>query len=271
MNEHQTGRLNSGAREGGMASPGGNSPVIAGSALDADRFRTQESFGTEGAAPGENLRSHRTHADLPHRMETPRDETIRAGQHRYPRTAGAATEWYEGATLPVLATGLGGGLLFGWLLARLSGSNQRSEWQETRYSPERRWREQDSFARSSGYTSERSRSVATDETWDLIASDKVEGTAVYDRNGERLGSVYNFMVGKRSGQVAYAVMSFGGWLGMGESYHPLPWNALTYDTDLGGYVVNLNKDRLRNAPSHRAGHDTSSDAGYWRRVKDYWR
>ena len=60
-------------------------------------------------------------------------------------------------------------------------------------------------------------------TGNLIASDRVEGTAVYDRAGERLGTVHNFMVDKRSGQVAYAVMSFGGFLGMGESYHPLPW------------------------------------------------
>ena len=272
MNEHQTpGRHNSGAREGGMTSPGGNSPLIGGSSLDDDRFRPQESFGTR-SAPGQAHRSHPTHASLPHRRETPRDETIRAGEHRYPRTAGAGAEWYEGSTLPVLAVGLSGGLLFGWLLSRLTGSSShQSEW-ETRYSPERQWPEQDSFtSRSSGYAPRRSRSVATNETWDLIASDKVEGTAVYDRNGERLGSVYNFMVGKRSGQVAYAVMSFGGWLGMGESYHPLPWNTLTYDTDLGGYVVNLDKDRLRNAPSHGAGHDTSSDAGYWRRVKDYWR
>src|SRR5829696_7233345 len=80
----------------------------------------------------------------------------------------------------------------------------------------------------------------------------------------------NFMVGKRSGRVAYAVMSFGGWLGMGESYHPLPWDTLRYDTDLGGYVVSLDRDRLRGAPSHRADQDTSSDASYWRRVKDYW-
>ena len=64
--------------------------------------------------------------------------------------------------------------------------------------------------------------IATDETDRLIASDKVEGTAVYNRVGERLGEVYNFMVDKYSGQVAYAVMSFGGFLGIGESYHPLP-------------------------------------------------
>src|SRR4051812_28383392 len=60
-------------------------------------------------------------------------------------------------------------------------------------------------------------SIATDETGELIASNKVEGTAVYNRQGEHLGTVYNFMVGKRSGQVAYAVMSFGGLLGMGDT------------------------------------------------------
>ena len=65
--------------------------------------------------------------------------------------------------------------------------------------------------------------VAADETDRLIASNMVEGTAVYNRQGERLGSVYNFMVDKRSGQVEYGVMSFGGFLGIGDSYHPLPW------------------------------------------------
>ena len=79
--------------------------------------------------------------------------------------------------------------------------------------------------------------VAVDETDRLIASNKVEGTAVYDRQGERLGTVSSFMVNKYTGQVAYAVMSFGGFLGMGRSCHPLPWKALSYDTGKGGYVV----------------------------------
>jgi hypothetical protein len=91
--------------------------------------------------------------------------------------------------------------------------------------------------------------VATDETDRLIASNKVEGTAVYNRQGEHLGEVYNFMVDKYSGQVAYAVMSFGGFLGIGESYHPLPWRVLDYDTRMGGYVVDLDKEKLRGAPS----------------------
>ncbi len=68
--------------------------------------------------------------------------------------------------------------------------------------------------------------VNADETDRLIASDKVEGTAVYNRAGERLGSVRNVMIDKFSGQVAYAVMSFGGFLGVGERYHPLPWAAM---------------------------------------------
>src|SRR5690242_8118538 len=97
-------------------------------------------------------------------------------------------------------------------------------------------------------TTSTSGTPATDETSDLIASNKVEGTAVYNTNGERLGTVYNFMVNKRSGQVAYAVMSFGGFLGIGESYHPLPWRALTYDTRQGGYVVDISRERLEGAP-----------------------
>ena len=111
----------------------------------------------------------------------------------------------------------------------------------------------------------------TDETDRLIASNKVEGTAVYNRQGERLGSVYNFMVDKRSGQVEYAVMSFGGFLGIGDSYHPLPWKALTYDTGQGGYVVDLDKDRLQGAPSYQRS-DTPdwSDPSYSRRIDDYY-
>ena len=114
-------------------------------------------------------------------------------------------------------------------------------------------------------------SVATDETDRLIASNKVEGTAVYNRQGERLGEVYNFMVDKRSGQVAYAVLSFGGFLGMGQSYHPLPGKMLTYDTGKGGYVVDLSKDRLQNAPSYGASETPNwSDPGYGRRIDDYY-
>lgn len=113
--------------------------------------------------------------------------------------------------------------------------------------------------------------IAVDETRRLIASNKVEGTAVYNRAGDHLGSVYNFMVDKVTGQVAYAVMSFGGFLGIGESYHPLPWRALTYDTRLGGYMVDIDRDRLSEAPHYGAGEDPFADPDYGQQVDGYWK
>src|SRR5262245_15683997 len=74
----------------------------------------------------------------------------------------------------------------------------------------------------------------TRETVDLIGSDKVEGTAVYDAKGERMGTIKRVMLEKRSGQVSYAVLSFGGFLGIGSDSYPIPWDALKYDTSLGG-------------------------------------
>lgn len=109
-----------------------------------------------------------------------------------------------------------------------------------------------------------------DETNNLIASDKVEGTSVYNRSGEKLGTVHHFMVGKRNGKVSYAVMSFGGFLGIGESYHPLPWEALTYDTDLNGYVVDLDKERLTGAPSYAQGNDPTYDRAYGTQIYGYY-
>jgi len=111
----------------------------------------------------------------------------------------------------------------------------------------------------------------TDETHRLIASNKVEGTAVYNRQGEKLGSVHNFMVDKRSGKVEYVVMSFGGFLGMGDSYHPLPWSVLTYDTSKGGYVVDLDKQMLEKAPSYKSGQEPQYDRGYGEEVSGYYR
>ena len=113
--------------------------------------------------------------------------------------------------------------------------------------------------------------VATDETDRLISSDKAVGTAVYNRRVEHLGSVYNLMIDKYSGQVAYAVMSFGGFLGMGESYHPLPWRTLTYDTRKGGYVVDLDRRRLETAPSYTSSTAPNwSDRTYGHRVDEFY-
>jgi len=121
------------------------------------------------------------------------------------------------------------------------------------------------------YGSTRSSDVARDETSDLIAASKVEGTSVYNRQGESLGSVYDVMIDKRSGKVEYAVMSFGGFLGMGQSYHPLPWQVLEYDERQGGYVVDLDKDRLQNAPSYGADDAPDwADRDYGRQIDDYY-
>jgi hypothetical protein len=66
------------------------------------------------------------------------------------------------------------------------------------------------------------------------------------------------MIDKRSGSAGYAIMSFGGFLGIGDSYHPLPWQALTYDQRRGGYVVDIDRSRLEAAPSYR-----TSDTSMW--------
>src|SRR3984893_8215367 len=113
--------------------------------------------------------------------------------------------------------------------------------------------------------------LATDETGRLISSDKVEGTPVYNPKGERLGKVHHLMIDKYTGQVAYAVMAFGGFLGIGEKYHPLPWKMLTYDTRLGGYVVDLDRSKLENAPSYASTEAPDwSDRSYTARIDEYW-
>ena len=86
------------------------------------------------------------------------------------------------------------------------------------------------------------------ETVSLIGSDKVEGTAVYGADDRKIGTVQRVMIDKISGQIAYAVVSFGGFLGMGEEYYPMPWSKLDYETQLGGYLVDITEDQLRGAP-----------------------
>jgi hypothetical protein len=101
-----------------------------------------------------------------------------------------------------------------------------------------------------------------DETTNLISGDKVSGTKVYNTAGESIGEIRDLMIDKTSGKVAYAVMSFGGFLGMGEKYHPLPWALLKYDTSREGYVVNLSKTQLEGGPAY----DRDSDPEWGNRV-----
>jgi hypothetical protein len=104
----------------------------------------------------------------------------------------------------------------------------------------------------------------------LIASDRVEGTAVYNREGEKLGSIENFMVDKLTGKVEYANLSFGGLFGMGASIHPLPWGVLDYVPEQNGYVVDLDKAKLEKAPKYERGAEPAFDRDYNRNVNDYY-
>jgi PRC-barrel domain len=109
------------------------------------------------------------------------------------------------------------------------------------------------------------------ETASLIGSDKVEGTAVYGADQNKIGKLERVMLDKISGKVAYAVLSFGGFMGMGEDYYPIPWGMLKYDTNLGGYMVNLTKDQLDKAPKYTKSTDWSWSRENDRRVYDYYR
>ncbi len=108
------------------------------------------------------------------------------------------------------------------------------------------------------------------ETHDLIASDKVEGTKVYDADGEHVGSIERILVEKRSGKVSYAVLSFGGFLGMGHEHYPLPWSKLNYDEELGGYRVDVSRQQLEGAPKYDREEDDYWTAENGRRVYDYY-
>jgi len=109
------------------------------------------------------------------------------------------------------------------------------------------------------------------EQGNLIGSDKVEGTAVYGANNEKIGSIERVMIDKISGKVSYAVLSFGGFLGIGDDHYPLPWQSLKYDTGLGGYLTGITLKQLEGAPKY--GNDNSwdwADESRTRAVNSYY-
>lgn len=110
-----------------------------------------------------------------------------------------------------------------------------------------------------------------DDAHALISSRRVEGTPVYNAAGERLGSIHSVMIDKRSGKVAYAVMSFGGFLGVREHVHPVPWEKLTYDVDHDGYRVDLTREQLKDAPTLQLDEaDRPRDRAYDESVSRYY-
>lgn len=83
----------------------------------------------------------------------------------------------------------------------------------------------------------------------LIASDRIEGTEVRRSSGDKLGTIKRLMIDKVSGEVVFAVMNFGGFLGLGQQHFPIPWPLLKYNTELGAYECNVTDDQLRSAKS----------------------
>jgi len=103
---------------------------------------------------------------------------------------------------------------------------------------------------------------------DLISSQQVEGTSVFDRQGEKVGKIDHLMINKRTGHVIYAVMSFGGFMGLGHNHYPLPWSTLSYDMDLEGYRTAVSEQQLRDAPEFTD--DAWQDRNWESRIHDHY-
>ncbi|NNC72629.1 MAG: PRC-barrel domain-containing protein [Sphingomonadaceae bacterium] len=106
---------------------------------------------------------------------------------------------------------------------------------------------------------------------DLIGSDRVEGTAVYGANGDKIGNVERVLIEKVGGQARDVEISVGGFLGMGSELHSLPWEKFDYDTELGGYKLDVTEDQLKNAPTYsQSERDKAYDRDYQANVYEYW-
>ena len=108
----------------------------------------------------------------------------------------------------------------------------------------------------------------------MISSQTVNGTDVYSPAGDHLGHINELLIDKQSGKVAYAMMGFGGFLGMGEDEYPLPWGKLHYDTNQQGYVTDVTKEQLQGAPDRNENwqSDRNWERGYYNYygLPPYW-
>jgi sporulation protein YlmC with PRC-barrel domain len=105
-----------------------------------------------------------------------------------------------------------------------------------------------------------------------IRAKKVIGTKVKDRQGKKIGEIEDIVLDKQSNNIMFAVVSFGGFLGMAEKYHPLPWATLDYDENDNGYVVDVTEDQLRAAPAASLDELTKDDGSAYRdRTYDYYK
>ena len=105
-----------------------------------------------------------------------------------------------------------------------------------------------------------------------IRAKKVLGTSVHDRAGNKIGSIEDIILDKQSNSILFAVVGFGGFLGMNEKYHPIPWSGLDYDPDDGAYVVSYTKEQLQAAPAGSIDELTGGDGMNFRdRTYDYYK
>ena len=120
------------------------------------------------------------------------------------------------------------------------------------------------------HRSDRMREIKSNDRF--ISSDRVEGTVVYDSDGEKLGTVRKMMIEKRSGTVRHVIIGYGGLFGMGEENYPLPWDALEYDEKRDGYVSRIGNDRMRGKDAPRYGQNDEPDwnENYQRQVWLYY-
>lgn len=111
--------------------------------------------------------------------------------------------------------------------------------------------------------------TATGHTTAILAS-KVKGTDVYNVQGDKIGHIEDVMLDKTSEKVMFAILGFGGFLGIGEKYHPMPWSSLDYDETVGGYVVGLSREVLERAPSYALDDLSHNDGQAARSATEYY-
>jgi len=109
----------------------------------------------------------------------------------------------------------------------------------------------------------------TEHKHSLVSSEDVNGTAVYGSSGDQVGTVDHLMIDKNSGKVAYAVIAFGGFLGLNQSEYSIPWGKLTYDRDRDAYTTTLSKEQVQGAPE--PGETWYADRDWEQRTFDYYR
>jgi sporulation protein YlmC with PRC-barrel domain len=210
----------------GTKQAGGNGPDPQGTADSTENLPDQAGT-TDADVASSSTDLSRGASDQGQRYVREAGDRYPQAQRYYQRATETIGQQISGAPVTSLLAVGAVGLGMAWLIGGLSRSQERT--------PSRTRSRRDYPGQRSGKP--------------LIESDRVEGTAVYDSSGKRIGTVERVMIDKISGRVAYAVMSFGGFFGVGANEYAVPWSVLDYDPGLGGYRIQITAEQLRSAPS----------------------